>query len=126
MLLDLIEVFPKVEIKVIKETLSRIGIADKKNRILWPSCYLFEQDGKFYVVHFKQVFKLTRENYFDNLSQEDIGRRNSIVFCLQGWTLIDIPDVSVIEPHNTFVFVLPFNQKRDWVIEHKINLSYLK
>lgn len=122
---DMVEIVPLVEQKVIKETLSRVGIVDKKKKILWPSCYLYEQNGKFYIVHFKQLFKLTRQKYFDNLSDEDVERRNSVIFCLSQWGLIDIVNQSDIDPHEKFVFVLPFNQKKDYIIQHKFNVGLL-
>lgn len=121
---DMVEVVPLVEHKVIKETLSRVGIVDKKKKVLWPSCYLYEQDSKFYIVHFKQLFKLTRQKYFDNLSDEDVERRNSVIFCLSQWGLIDVVAPSDIDPHEKFVFVLPYNQKKDYLIQHKFNVGY--
>lgn len=121
---EMVEIFPLVEIKVVKETLSRIGIADKKNRILYPSCYVYTIDDKHFIVHFKQLFKLTRETAFDNLSEEDIGRRNSVIFCLSQWGLINVNEKE-IDPHTQFVFVLPFGQKREWSINHKFDQRYL-
>ena len=111
--------------KVIQETLNRMGISNKKKKVLYPSCYIYEEDGEYYLVHFKQLFMLVRDNAYDNISEQDIVRRNSIAFCLKNWRLIDIDD-KFIEPHDSYVFVLPHNEKHDWQITHKINLFTLR
>lgn len=120
----LIEVSPIVDIAVIKETLSRIGIANKKAKILYPSCYLYESFGVYYIAHFKQLFLLTRQDGYNNLSIEDINQRNSIIFCLKNWNLIEIENI-LIEPHDKFVYVLPYKFKHEWKIEHKFNQNTL-
>jgi hypothetical protein len=118
----LIEVKILTDIKVIKETLNRMGVGNLKKKILYPSCYLWENNGKQYIVHFKQLFQLTRENAYNNLSLDDIERVNAIIFNLKNWGLIDVDD-SLILPHKKFIFVLPHNQKQDWVISHKFNFK---
>ena len=120
----LIEITPIADIAVIKETLSRIGIANKKAKILFPSCYLYEAFGVYYIAHFKQLFLLTRQDGYNNLSDEDLSRRNGIIFCLKSWNLIDV-DETLIEPHDKFVFVLSHKEKHEWTIEHKFNQSML-
>lgn len=121
---DLIEISlcDNVNEKVVIETLSRIGICNKKEKILYPSCYLFKDDGRYYISHFKELFSL-REDGYNNISQQDIERRNSIIYCLMVWGLIDV-DEDIINPHNTFVFILPYSEKKDWTISHKIKLRY--
>jgi len=119
---DLLEVKVLVDDKVIKETLNRIGIANKKKKILYPSCYLYEQDGKTFLVHFKQMFLLTRDSAYNSVCEDDLLRRNAIAFCLKNWGLIEVGDEE-IEPHNKFVFVLPHNQKMEWKISHKFNFK---
>jgi len=119
--LNLVKVELCADEKVIKETCNRCGIANKKKKILYPSCYLYEQDGEYYIAHFKELFLLTRDNGYNNLSEEDVKRRNAVIFCLKNWGLIEVEDED-IEPHDVFVFVLPHSQKRDWRISHKINL----
>jgi len=114
-----------VDKKVIQETLNRMGISNKKKKILYPSCYIYEEDNQFYLVHFKQLFTMSRNNAYDNISEQDILRRNSIAFCLKNWGLIDIED-KFIEPHDSFVFVLPHTEKNEWTIQHKINLYTLR
>jgi len=117
---NLLKVKVLVDDKVIKETLNRIGIANKKKKILYPSCYLYECEGRQYIVHFKQMFLLTRDSAYNAICEDDILRRNAIAFCLKNWGLIEVEDVK-IEPHNKFVFVLPHNQKMVWKISHKFN-----
>lgn len=117
---DLLEVKVLVDRKVILETLCRIGVANKAKKILYPSCYLYTIDNKDYVVHFKELFLLTRDTAYNNLCEDDINRRNAVCFCLSNWGLVEVDEKS-IEPHNKFVFVLPHNQKLDWQIAHKFN-----
>jgi len=120
---DLLEItiLSGVDNKVIKETLNRIGIANKKKKILYPSCYLYTgEDDRFYLVHFKQMFLLTRDSAYNALCEDDLLRRNAIAFCLKNWGLIEVNNEE-IEPHNKFVFVLPHNQKHEWKISHKFN-----
>jgi hypothetical protein len=119
---ELLEVKLKADKKVIVETLNRIGIADKKRKILYPSCYFHEQDGKTFICHFKQMFLLSEKgDSYDNISEEDIFRRNAIVFCLKNWGLIEV-DMEKIEPHDRFVFVLPHKNKAEWKIIHKFSM----
>lgn len=117
---NLLEVKLLVDIKVISETLSRIGIANKIKKILFPSCYLHEIDGKFYLVHFKQLFMLTRETAYNAICEDDYLRRNAIAFCLRSWGLIDVEEEKIL-PHDKFVYVLPHNEKSNWSINHKFN-----
>jgi hypothetical protein len=118
----MIEVILKADKKVIMETLNRIGIANKKKKILFPSCYLWEQDGKTYIAHFKELFKLTRPNAYDTICEDDILRLKAIIWNLKNWGLIDAKDED-LEPHSKFVFVLPFGDKKDWIISHKFNFK---
>jgi hypothetical protein len=122
LMVDLLEIKLIAEPKVIIETCNRIGIANKKDNILYPSCYLYTINNKFYLVHFKQMFILTRENGYNNICDDDIIRRNAIAFCLKNWGLIEVSNED-ITPYNKFVYVLPFDQKKDWKICHKFNLK---
>ena len=109
--------------KVVQETTNRIGIANKRKKILYPSCYIYEKDGETYLVHFKQLFAI-RDNGYDNVCAEDIKRRNAVAFCLKNWGLIEVDDED-IEPHDVFVFVLRHEFKHEWKIYHKVNLFTL-
>ncbi len=120
--MNLVKVNLLADEKVINETLCRIGIANKKERILYPSCYLYSKDDEHYIVHFKEMFLLIKENGYNNISEKDIERRNSIIFNLKNWNLIDCDD-SEIENHTERVFVLNHKEKDEWEICHKINLN---
>tara|TARA_R110001606_G_scaffold88448_5_gene199255 strand:- start:111 stop:509 length:399 start_codon:yes stop_codon:yes gene_type:complete len=120
-----VQVTPTADLKVIKETLTRMGIVNKTRRLLYPSCYLVEHFGAFYIFHFKELFSVTRSNYYNNLSDEDIHRKNSIVYCLNQWGLIDVEE-EIITPHDTYVFVLPHKDKNDYVISHKFNMAMIE
>jgi len=124
-IIEMLEITPQVDLKVIKETLTRMGIANKKEKTVFPSCYLYEKDNKYYIIHFKQLFVLMRSNGYNNMSEQDYTRRNAIAFCLKNWGLIDVA-VETIEPYNVRIFVLPFEEKMQWNIKHKINFLFLK
>lgn len=124
--IELLEVKCLVDKKVIKESLSRIGIADKKRKILYPSAYLYEKDGKDYICHFKQLFLLNdKADAYNNIAEDDIHRLHSIVFCLKNWKLIEVDD-ELIKEHSRFVFVLPHSQKYDWKVVHKYTMIETK
>jgi hypothetical protein len=111
------------EEKIVKETLSRMGIANKKEKKLFPSCYLYrKEDGSFMVTHFKEVFMLTRDDAYNQISEEDIKRRNAIAFLLQEWGLVKVDENEDIEPHDIYVFSLPYKDKKSWLIDNKINV----
>ena len=116
----LLEVKLLVDPNVIKETLSRMGIVDKKNKIIYQSCHLLKQFDTYYLVHFKQLFTLTpsKNGYrgFGNVSLEDIERRNSIALWLIKWHMISIDDMNEIIPHRT---------KFD-IVSHKDAVNYKK
>ena len=109
-------------VKIIRENVNRIGIGNKKEKILYPSCYVVQRDGEYFLAHFKELLAEDDGGY-DNLSDEDIKRRNAIAYCLHQWGLITV-DMNDIDPHNVFVFVLSHKEKANWRIKHKIN-SYL-
>jgi len=121
----MIEIQMLTDKKVLTETLSRVGIANRKKKILFPTAYLYEdKEGKTFIAHFKELFMLTRENAYSNISEDDILRLKAICFCLKNWKLIDVKNED-IEPHNIFIFILPYKEKQDWVITHKFNTKFL-
>ncbi len=120
-----IEVSLKADLKVIKETLTRCGIVNNKRKIIYPSCYIVEQFGKHYIFHFKELFSITRANYYNNISEEDIHRKNAIIYCLKQWGLIEV-DETLIDPHNMFVFVLPHSKKNEYCVYHKFNTATIE
>ncbi len=106
--------------KIIRESLTRMGIQNRKEKILYPSCYLYEADGKFFIAHFKELF-LLREKGYDDLTDEDIDRRNAIVSLLYDWGLIDLDgDFEQLNVVDKYVFVLSYKEKKNWTIKHKI------
>jgi hypothetical protein len=124
---NMIEVIPKVDVKVINETLSRIGIANKQDKVLYPSCYLFQNFEKCYIVHFKELFALTRANAYLNISEDDISRKNSIICRLAVWDLIEIVNYEDLQTCDDFVYILSYKEKteNDWKIIHKFNINSL-
>jgi hypothetical protein len=125
MISTLLEIKLLKDEQVITESLTRIGICNKSKMLLYPSCYMYKKDETYYICHFKQMFSLVREQAYNNLTDEDINRRNAIAFCLKKWGLIDVAEES-IQPHNINVFVLPYKEKSKWNITHKFNRNLLK
>jgi len=119
-----IEIKLKVDKRIVVETLERIGIANRREKILYPSCYYYSIKDKDYILHFKQFFILMRSNSYNNISEDDLERRNSVIYCLKNWGLIDVEE-EIIIPHDKFVFVLPYQEKNDWKIYHKFNIQSL-
>lgn len=125
----LLEVKPLVDISIIRETLTRIGIVDKKQKKIYQSCHLIEQFDTFYLAHFKQLFVMSRSKNgfpgFGNVSMEDIDRRNSIAFLLTKWNMIKIIKPEEIDPHNTRVDVVSHKDAREYVKIRKFNINNL-
>lgn len=126
----LLEIRLLVDQKVIEETLTRIGIVDKKKNIIYQSCHLLKHFNSFYLAHFKQLFVLStgKNGYpgFGNVSLEDIQRRNSIAFLLIKWGMIQLvgaPDE--IEPHTTKIEVVPYKEKYNYRLVKKFNIENL-
>ncbi len=108
----------------IKETLTRIGVASKKDRKLYQSCHILHKQGKYYIVHFKELFALDGKP--TNFSEEDMARRNTIANLLAEWELIDIVDVErtkePVAPLNQ-VKILAHKEKNEWKLEAKYNIG---
>ena len=107
----------------VRETLTRIGVASRKEKKLYQSCHILHKQGKYYIVHFKELFAL--DGKFANLTVNDVQRRNRIARLLADWGLISVvkPDsVSDIAPLNQ-IKVLSFKDKGDWVLEQKYNIG---
>lgn len=125
----LLEVKPLVDISIIRETLTRIGIVDKKQKKIYQSCHLIEQFDTFYLVHFKQLFVMSRSKNgfpgFGNVSMEDIDRRNSIAFLLAKWNMIKIIKPEEIDPHNTRVDVVSHKDAGEYAKIRKFNINNL-
>ena len=118
----LLEIEPTVNLGIIKETLTRMGIANKNSKILYPSCYVHMFDDKYYLIHFKQMFMLTRPNGYDNMATNDFMRRNAIAYCLKHWKLINVNDED-IKNRLSFVYILSKSEKDSWTIKHKFKMN---
>ena len=108
----------------VKETLTRIGVASKKEKKLYQSCHILHKQGNYYITHFKEMFMLDGKN--NNLSQEDIARRNTIVNLLEEWGLIETVDSSKVEDPVaplSQIKVLPFKEKNEWELIAKYNIG---
>lgn len=108
----------------IRETLTRIGVASHKNKTLYQSCHILHKQGKYYIVHFKELFALDGKP--SNFGEEDIGRRNTIANLLTEWGLIKLVDEGKskepIAPLNQ-IKVLPYKEKDEWNLETKYNIG---
>lgn len=110
----------------VRETLTRIGVASRKEHKLYQSCHILHKQGKYYIVHFKELFALDGKN--TNLSLNDIQRRNRIIQLLSDWGLIEVVTPEKIEdvaPLNQ-IKVLSFKDKDDWTLESKYNIGRKK
>ena len=107
----------------VRETLTRIGVASRKDKTLFQSCHILHKQGKYYITHFKELFALDGKN--SSLSTNDIERRNTITLLLQDWNLIDIVDKSRVEDKAPLsqIKVLPFKEKSDWTLNAKYNIG---
>ena len=107
----------------VRETLSRIGIASKKDKKLYQSCHILHKQGRYLIVHFKELFGLDGKK--TNFSDEDIQRRNTIVKLLIDWGLVEIVDVTRIEKQAPLsqIKVISFKEKKDWILETKYNIG---
>ena len=104
----------------VKETLTRMGVSSKKDKILYQSCHILHKQGKFYIVHFKEMFALDGKP--TNFSDEDKGRRNTIATLLEDWGLLKIVDPSrAADPVTALnqIKILPHKEKNEWTLVQK-------
>ena len=107
----------------VRETLTRIGVASRKEKKLYQSCHILHKQGRYYIVHFKELFALDGKHA--NLTINDVQRRNRITRLLADWGLISIvkeSDVEDIAPLNQ-IKVLSYKDKGDWILEQKYNIG---
>ena len=107
----------------VRETLTRIGVASRKEKKLYQSCHILHKQGKYYIVHFKELFALDGKRA--NLSINDVQRRNRIIQLLADWGLVEVikPDIiSDIAPLNQ-IKVIAHKEKGEWVLETKYNIG---
>ena len=110
----------------VRETLTRIGVASRKEKKLYQSCHILHKQGRYYIVHFKELFALDGKRA--NLSMNDIQRRNRIVQLLSDWGLVNVvstDSIVDIAPLNQ-IKVIAFREKGEWVLETKYNIGKRK
>lgn len=110
----------------VRETLTRIGVASRKEKKLYQSCHILHKQGKYYIVSFKELFALDGKHA--NLTVNDVQRRNRIAQLLADWGLIEIVDASKIQeiaPLNQ-IKVLSYKDKGEWILETKYNIGSKK
>jgi len=108
----------------VRETLTRIGVASKKEKKLYQSCHILHKQGLYYIVHFKELFGL--DNKPSNFSDEDVARRNTIANLIAEWGLVKLVDPNKTkEPVSAMsqIKILPFKEKDDWELVAKYNIG---
>ena len=105
----------------IRETLSRIGVASRKDKVLYQSCHILHKQGKYYIVHFKELFALDGKQ--TNLSENDIARRNTISKLLSDWGLVKIKGETNPAAPLSQIKIISFKDKNDWTLETKYNIG---
>jgi hypothetical protein len=123
---DLIEVKlnEKDDFLKIRETLSRIGVASKKEQTLYQSCHILHKQGKYYIVHFKELFLLDGKK--SDFSDEDKARRNTIANLLHEWELLDLVDEKKSSDPTvpiSLIKIIPHKEKNDWTLVTKYNIG---
>ena len=105
----------------IRETLSRIGVASRRERKLYQSCHILHKQGRDYIVHFKELFALDGKE--TNLSDNDIARRNSIAKLLKDWGLVEIKGNTDIVAPLSQIKIISYKEKDEWILETKYNIG---
>ena len=105
----------------IRETLSRIGVASRKERKLYQSCHILHKQGRYYIVHFKELFALDGKQ--TNLSDNDVARRNTIANLLRDWGLVTIMGSAEPVAPLSQIKIISFKEKNEWILETKYNIG---
>jgi len=105
----------------VRETLSRIGVASRKERKLYQSCHILHKQGRYFIVHFKELFALDGKP--TNISINDLERRNTIAGLLEDWDLIKITGNNEQKAPLSQIKVLSYREKDDWLLETKYNIG---
>lgn len=110
----------------IKETLTRIGIASKKQKILYQSCHILHKRGKYYIISFKEAFLLDGKQ--SDLTLDDVARRNRIISLLEDWNLCEVvnPQSIANQASMSSIKVVPHKEKKDWTLIPKYQLGAKK
>ncbi|AOV62097.1 translation repressor [Synechococcus phage S-CAM7] len=107
----------------VRETLTRIGVASRKEKKIYQSCHILHKQGRYFIVHFKELFALDGKH--TNITQNDIQRRNRITKLLSDWNLVGIAnedEIRDIAPLNQ-IKVLSYKEKGEWILEPKYNIG---
>ena len=108
----------------VRETLSRVGVASRKEKKLYQSCHILHKQGRYFIVHFKELFALDGKD--TNLSANDISRRNTITNLLKDWGLVNIiSEIGEVAPLSQ-IKILSYAEKNDWILETKYNIGKKK
>jgi hypothetical protein len=108
----------------VRETLTRIGVSSRKEKVLYQSCHILHKQGRYYIVHFKELFALDGKP--SNISENDIERRNAIAKLLEEWELVDIVNPQVIGDKVAPVHqikIIAFKEKDEWELVSKYNIG---
>ena len=107
----------------VRETLTRIGVASRKEKKLYQSCHILHKKGQYYIVHFKEIFALDGKKA--NLSENDVQRRNRIIKLLSDWGLVEIVKEEVIKDAAPLsqIKVIAYREKDQWFLESKYNIG---
>ena len=108
----------------VRETLSRIGVASRKERKLYQSCHILHKQGRYFIVHFKELFALDGKT--TNLSENDVARRNTIANLLSDWGLVSVVEKAKPVAPLSQIKVLSFREKDEWTLETKYNIGKKK
>ena len=108
----------------VRETLSRIGVASRKERKLYQSCHILHKQGRYFIVHFKELFALDGKE--TNLSENDISRRNTIAKLLSDWGLVEIMGEAEPVAPLSQIKILSYREKDEWTLETKYNIGKKK
>ena len=105
----------------VRETLSRIGVASRKEKKLYQSCHILHKQGRYFIVHFKELFALDGKPA--NISINDIERRNTIAKLLSDWELVELIGTSEPQAPLSQIKVLSYREKDEWILETKYNIG---
>lgn len=106
----------------IRETLTRIGIANNKKKMLWQSCHILKKQGKYFIVHFKELLKLDGRQV--DMTEEDELRRNNIARLLEEWGMVKIVTTGLKFAEENNFRVLTHSQKADWILKYKYRIGH--
>lgn len=107
----------------VKETLTRIGIASKKEKKLYQSCHILHKQGKYFIVHFLEMFCL--DGKFSSIKMEDVERRNAIAVLLEEWGLVKLVDKPNVDHKAALarIKIIPFREKSEWILKSKYTIG---